>query len=221
MTEKEKKDLIEEFEKKLKINNNEFAKMKNTVSKAWMLLILVIAVIITYKISAKLHTEKKPDIDTAFVSAKLENISELATAELEYTGLVFYSEGSIPFITQTGFTMKYTANVKAGVDISEMDIQVTDKKVIVNIPKAKILSIQVDTDSIDFYDEMHSLFNWSDKYDVTQAISAAEEDAASKVGKYDLTDKADEQTKLVIEEILKDSIGERELVINLIESETK
>ena len=186
-----------------------------------MLLVLVIAVIITYNISAKLHSPKKADIDTAFVSAKLENISELATAELEYTGLIVYSEGKIPFITQTGFNMIYSASVKAGVDLAEMEIEVTKDKVIVNIPHAKILSIQVYNDSIEFYDEMHSLFNWSDKYDVKEAISAAEEDVAGKTQVYELTQKADEQTVEVIEGILSESIGERELVINFIESETK
>ena len=220
MTDKDKKELIEELEKKFKRNDNS-EKLKNTVTKAWMLLILVIAVIITYFISAKLHTKKKPDIDTAFVSAKLENISELATAELEYTGLIVYSEGKIPFITQTGFNMIYSASVKAGVDLSEMEIEVTKDKVIVSIPHAKILSIQVYNDSIEFYDEMHSLFNWSDKYDVKEAISAAEEDVAGKVQVYELMDKADEQTKEVIEGILSESIGDRELEINFIEENTK
>lgn len=220
MTDQDKKELVAEFEKKFKKSESS-EKMKNTVNKAWMLLILVIAVIITYYISAKLHTPKKADIDTAFVSAKLENISELATAELEYTGLIVYSEGKIPFITQTGFNMIYTASVKAGVDLSEMQIDVTKDKVIVRLPHAKILSVQIYNDSIEFYDEMHSLFNWSDKYDVKEAISAAEEDVSGKVERFELTDKADEQTKAVIESILKDSIGERELVINFIESETK
>ena len=220
MTDKDKKELIEELEKKFKKNDSS-EKMKNTVNKAWMLLVLVIAVIITYNISAKLHSPKKADIDTAFVSAKLENISELATAELEYTGLIVYSEGKIPFITQTGFNMIYSASVKAGVDLAEMEIEVTKDKVIVNIPHAKILSIQVYNDSIEFYEEMHSLFNWSDKYDVKEAISAAEEDVAGKTQVYELTQKADEQTVEVIEGILSESIGERELVINFIESETK
>lgn len=220
MTEKDKKELLEELEKKFKKSDNS-EKMKNTVNKAWMLLILVIAVIITYNISAKLHTPKKADIDTAFVSAKLENISELATAELEYTGLLVYSEGKIPFITQTGFNMIYSASVKAGVDLSEMQIEVTKDKVTVSIPHAKILSVQVYSDSIEFYDEMHSLFNWSDKYDVKEAISAAEEDVAGKAQVYALMEKADEQTKEVIEGILSESIGERELVIEFIESENK
>ncbi len=220
MTDKDKKDLINELEKKFKKSDNS-EKMKNTVNKAWMLLVLVIAVIITYNISAKLHTKKKPDIDTAFISAKLENISELATAELEYTGLISYSEGKIPFITQTGFTMIYTAGVKAGVDLSKMDIVVTKDKVTVTLPRAEVLSIQVYTDSIDFYDEMHSLFNWSDKYDVTEAIKAAEDDVSGKVERFELIDKAEEQTRTVIESILKDSIGKRELIINFVEPETK
>ncbi|MBQ9233704.1 MAG: DUF4230 domain-containing protein [Lachnospiraceae bacterium] len=220
MTEKEKKEFMKELEKKINKNDSS-EKMKNVVNKAWMLLILVIAVIITYNISAKLHTPKKAKIDEAFISAKLENISELATAELEYTGIIVYSQGNIPFITQTGFNMIYTAGVKAGIDLSEMEIEVTNDKVIVNIPHAKILSVQVYTDSIEFYDELHSIFNWSDKYDIKDAILAAEEDVAGKVQVYELMEKADEQTKAVIEDILKESIGDKTLEINYIEERTK
>ena len=220
MTEKEKKELVKEIGKAER-SAAELAKLKAILLTVIITVVVILTAVISFKISAKLHTKKEPDIDTAFVSAKLEHISELATEELVYTGILMYSDGSIPFITQTGFSMLYTADVKAGVDLSEMTIEVTDTQVLINIPHSKILSLNVDTDSIHFYDEMHALFNWSQKYDVTEAISAAEADAKDKVKSYELLEKADEQAELAISEILKDSIGDRELVITYIEDMSK
>ena len=216
MTDKEKKELVKEIGKTER-NAAELAKLKTILLTVIITLVIIITAVISYKISAKLHTPKEPDIDTAFISAKLENISELATEELVYTGILMYSDGDIPFITQTGFSMIYTADIKAGIDLSEMEIEVSDTQVIVNIPHSKILSISVDNDSIDFYDEMHALFNWSEKYDVTEALSAAEDDVRDKSSSFELMDKADEQAVIVITKILEDSIGDRELIINFIE----
>ena len=220
MTEEEKKDLLKEISKTQK-DAADMAKLKHTLFTVIMTVVVILTAVISYKISAKLHTKKEPDIDIAFVNAKLENISELATEELVYTGILMYSDGTIPFITQTGFSMLYTADVKAGVDLSQMDIDVTDTQVLISIPHAKILSINVDPDSIHFYDEMHALFNWSQKYDVTEALTAAESDVKDKVVSYDLITKAEEQAEIAITDILEGTIGERELVISYIEDMTQ
>ena len=213
MTDKERKELIRDIGKKQR-SEEEWVRFRHTFLTVVVTLLIVLTAVISYKISAKIHSKGEPDIDVAFVSAKLQDISELSTAELEYTGLLTYSDGKIPFITQTGFSMIYTADVKAGVDLADMTIDVTEKQVIVNLPKTKVFTVYVDTDSIDFYDEKHALFNWGSKYDVTEAISAAEEDVKQKVDTYELMAKADEQAKLVIEQILEGSIGDRELVVN-------
>jgi len=54
------------------------------------------------------------EVTIEYISKKLENISELATAEMVYNNLYTVSEGKIPFITKKGFSMVYTATVKAG-----------------------------------------------------------------------------------------------------------
>ena len=76
----------------------------------------------------------KPTVDIAFVSSKLEDAAELTTQKLYYSGLVTVKEGSIPFITQKGFSMTYTAVVTAGIkDLSQAKITVDDAAKAVNV----------------------------------------------------------------------------------------
>lgn len=47
------------------------------------------------------------EITIDYVSKKLENISELSTAEMTYNGLFTVTEGNIPLITKKGFYYLY------------------------------------------------------------------------------------------------------------------
>ncbi len=155
----------------------------------------------------------EPKITTDYITGKLEVASELTTAELTYTGLVKFEDGSIPFLTKKGFTMKYTATVKAGIDFSKIEVDVNSKTVVVTIPETEIQSVNVDSNSIDFYDESHALFNWSSKDDVTTAIQAAENDVSQNADTESLKTKSSEQTEKLVRGLLEDVIGDRELVI--------
>ena len=157
--------------------------------------------------------KKEPKITTEYITGKLEVASELTTAELTYTGLVRYEDGSIPWLTKKGFTMKYTATVKAGIDVSKIEVDVTSKNVIVKLPDTELLSVNVDSNSINFYDQSYALFNWSDKEDVTTAIQAAENDVAANANVDELKAKSEEQTEKLLRGLLEDVIGDRELII--------
>ncbi len=155
--------------------------------------------------------EQKVTIE--YISQKLENISELATAEMTYNNLYTVQEGKIPFITKKGFSMVYTATIKAGIDTSLLGIDVTDDEVKVILPESEIQTPHVDPDSIQFYDEKKALFNKDEKTDITQAISAAEDDAEKKADKDGLLERASEEAEYIIKGILEGSIGDKKLVV--------
>lgn len=178
-----------------------------------MMLLLLAAGILGFHISNTLHEKKQPEITTAYISGKINNISELTTTQLDYNGLIVLTDGDIPFLTQKGFSMRYTATIRAGIDISKMKIHITEEKVTVSIPDAQIQSVNVNSDSVVFYDEKHALFNWTDKEDIVNALSLAKEDATNGIDADELTQKAKEQTKTILKSILADSIGGRELVL--------
>lgn len=89
----------------------------------------------------------------------------------------------------------------------------TDEKIIVTLPAAEIQMSWVDPDSIQFYDEKHALFNWSEKTDVTQAISAAEKDVIENADRDHLLDRASRQAELVVYGILEGTSGDRKIVV--------
>lgn len=179
----------------------------------FIVVVILFGVFAGFKAGRMVYKDTQPEITTAYISGKINGVSELTTAEMLYSGLVIYSEGEIPLLTQKGFSMRYTANIRAGIDFSEISIKVTDSKVVVKVPEAKVQSIDVDPDSIEFYDERYALFNWTDKRDVVDAISISKEDATAHANVEELIKKAYVQTGTVIKNILEGSVGDRELVI--------
>ena len=147
------------------------------------------------------------------MSGKLEAVSELTTARLTYTGLIKYSEGKIPFLTQNSFSMIYTAKVRAGVDLAQAGIEIGEAQVVITLPECEVQSIDIDEQSIEFYDEHWALFNRTEKEDVIDTISAAKEDVRQNTDLESLLESAGQQTRQLIKGLLEDEIGERELVI--------
>lgn len=153
------------------------------------------------------------DVTIEEVNRKLDGLGELSTAQMTYTGIYKVVEGSIPFITQKGFSMVYTARVKSGIDISELQVDVSDKKITIKIPDPEIQTIKIEPSSIQFYDEKHALFNKDEKNDVTEALQIAESDVKGKTDLADLLELTEERAELLVRNLLSDIIGDKELVI--------
>lgn len=142
-------------------------------------------------------------LDTTSVSERLEECQDLVTAKLDYRGLVRYEEGDIDFINKKAFTMIYDAQVSAGVDLSQAKVTVSGREVQVTLPAATVKSIEIDPDSLEFYDEKFALFNWQDRADTAEALKLAQKDAEAKVDESDLISTASKQAKTVVETLLK------------------
>lgn len=183
------------------------------IGMAAVIFMVLLVAFIGFKIGGIFYKNKQPEITAAYISERIESVSELTTAELAYSGLVIYSEGDIPLITKKGFSMRYDANIRAGIDFSKIKTNVTEDKVIIDVPEVEVQSVDVDAGSIEFYDERYALFNWTQKEDVIDAISIAKEDASSHANIAELMKKAGEQTEIIIKSVLSSHIGDKELVI--------
>lgn len=179
------------------------------------IIILVVAFVLGMRTNQWLNdlTEKE-EITTDYVSGKLEDVGELTTQKLSYTGMVTLTKGEIPLITKNGFTMKYTAIMRAGMKTSEFGIDIKEKSVVVSIPHAEILDVKVDSESINFYDETFSLLNRYGKEGTAEAITKAEEDVLEKADSSELLKKADEHAEELIQKILDGAVGDREIVVS-------
>ena len=172
--------------------------------------IVVIAAAVVF-VANRFAPKSETQITSSFISDKLEMVSELTTAKLTYNGLVYYSDGSIPLLTQKSFTMTYRAEVRAGVDLSQADIKITDKEVQLTLPAVRILDTVVDSD------EKAALLNWGKKTDVLDGMTAAQKDVEEKADFDSLKAEARTQTKQLLTGLFAGAIGERELVVKFAE----
>lgn len=156
---------------------------------------------------------ERKKLTNTIVSKRLEGISELCTAQMKYTGLITVSEGTIPFITKKGFSMAYSAEVKAGIDMRNLMIEVTDDKVVIQYPAAEIVTLHVLPESLKFYDEKKALLNKDSKSDVSEAIVEAEKDLKENSDMDDLLALASGRAELVFNSLLSDLLDGRELVL--------
>lgn len=179
-----------------------------------ILIAIIIGLLITIKvIVSKKDNVEEPQLTSTTINQQLSACSKLTTAELTYNGLIHFSEGDIPIINQNSFSMIYTATAKAGIDISNAETTVTDTDIIIILPQCEILEINVDSDSLEFYDEKTSIFNRSEKTDVVTALKYAEEDVKQKADLDSLMEKARSQTELIINGIIEPIAQDRNIII--------
>ena len=158
--------------------------------------------------------KEKREISTDYISGKLEDVGELTTQKLTYTGYITLSKGKIPFINKNGFSMKYTATMRAGMEFAEFDIKVSENNVVVKIPHAEVLDVKVESETIEFYDEKFSLFNKYGKEGIAEAITLAEKDVLENAEYSELLERADEYAEELIHQILDGAVGDREVVVS-------
>lgn len=108
--------------------------------------------------------ETAPQLDAVVLESQLSSISELASVTYSYTNMSqFTSSGDfygvkIPFTTKS-FILTYDGDIKAGIDLTGVQVDVQGDAVTVTLPKAAILSHEIDENSVEVFDEKTSIFN--------------------------------------------------------------
>ena len=181
----------------------------------WLIAIVVVLSVLVGMLIMRLLTKKKQteEISTSVIEAKLSECSDLTTCRLEYVDLVKYSSGTIPFMTKKSFTMIYKANIRAGIDLSLAKAHVYPHKVVVSLPQTEIQSMEIDTDSLRFYDEHFALFNWTEKEDIATAMRLAKEDVEKNADLDTLAKQARQQAEIVVKQLVKQIAKDKEVVV--------
>lgn len=167
-----------------------------------MAVVCVVALIMVGILSVKLlDAKKEPIVTTSAITEQLKNMSDLTTSQLQYRGIVRYEEGNIAFINKKSYTMLYDASVKAGIDMDKVSVGIEGKTIKVQLPKAVVQDVVIDSDTIEFYDEKNSLFNWENKQDTVTALQLAKEDAEQRIDETKLLEQAQAQAESLIESL--------------------
>ena len=129
-----------------------------------MICLAIILICITI-IAGMLVQTRKNKVESRTVAFGLRDIGELVTQAGYFTNVQKNNKDqklfgvSVPFTTSQ-YIYSYDGIVKAGLDFSELEIQVDDanKIVTVTMPEVKIFDISIDNDSLKIYDESQSIF---------------------------------------------------------------
>ena len=145
--------------------------------------------------------DSKPTLTNTVVAKQLEKIQDLTTAKETDFGFEKYEDGGIALVTKKSFTMFYSYEARAGIDLGKADIDVNDdtKTISITLPAPTIQSVSVNPDTLQFFDQKSSLLNSSEVGDAATALQDAKKSAEKKLNKGELLTTANEQAKDVIE----------------------
>lgn len=176
-----------------------------------------------------IYEEASREVDIRLINAEIQDIGELATVEYLYTDASKFEDPAeifgkdIPFFfTTKSFIAKWDGDIKAGVDISKVTAEVNEssKEIVVHIPKAQILSHQIDDESIETLDEKNGLFNKIKVEDVREFDAISKEAMEQRAIENGILDKAFENAKEIIEKLINtDVVKEQEYTITFQEIE--
>lgn len=105
-----------------------------------------------------------PQLDAVVLEGRLTDIRELAATTYSYTNMAQFESSNdfygmkVPFTTKS-FILTYDGVIKAGIDLSRANVEVSGSSVIVTLPEAEILSHEIDETSVEVFDEKTSIFN--------------------------------------------------------------
>ena len=118
---------------------------------------------------------------------ELRNIGELATQSGYYTNVQVIKSSRQLFgvdipLTQSQFIFSYDGVVKAGVDFADIGIEVqeAEHRVTVTLPEVKVLSNEIDLDSLEIYDESNNIFHPLDIDDINISLIEMQEESEQK-----------------------------------------
>ena len=155
-------------------------------------------------------TDTEKTITGDIIQSSLTDIGELATEEYYYTGVESFDSSKsfqgfeLPFTT-TRFIFSYDGVIKAGIDFTGIKVEKDDLKklVTVTLPKAEILSSEIDEDSFRLYDEKQSIFNPLHVTDVNDTIRDLKAKAEADAEKKGVLKRADKNAQVLIKQFLK------------------
>ncbi len=144
---------------------------------------------------------------------KLTEIKELATVTYTYTNMAQFESNKefygmkLPFTTKK-FILSYDGEIKAGIDLSNAEISLIGKKVTITLPNAKILSHEIDEESIKIFDESKSIFNPFSIKDYNSFRSDQKIEMEKRAESRGLLVEAREKSKETVKSLLRATLSE-------------
>ena len=187
-------------EKKIHINQT----LKNIIA------IVIIALVFFFVGKLWPSGEEPTKMTSDLLSQQIQNISELAVVEYNYTNIVKFENQAtfygwkVPFTTKS-FIISYDGKIKVGIDMSLVEVKIKGKNISVSVPEAKILSHEIDEKSIEIFDETKNIFNQISITDYNQFAIDQKDKMETSVKEKGIIKESQEKTEKVITSFIKSS----------------
>ena len=153
--------------------------------------------------------EAEPVITGDLLGEHLRSAQELVTVAYYYTSMgrfenqVDFYGWKVPF-TAKSFIVSYDGVIKAGVDLSQVQVEVDEirQAVTVRLPGSRILSHEIPEDSIEVFDESDNLFNRITIEDYTGFTLDQKKAMEQRAEDNGLLTSADEKARTAVESLL-------------------
>lgn len=151
--------------------------------------------------------QELPELSAVVVQNQLQRVSQLATARYGYTNMGQFEQSNdfygvkIPFTTKR-FIVSYEGSILAGVDLAAAKVELESGRLAVTLPAAEILSHEIDEDSLEIFDETKNIFNPITLEDYNGFQHDQKGKMEEKAADGGLLTQAEEQAKLVAEQVL-------------------
>lgn len=129
-----------------------------------IIFILFFCYLLYFFISSFNKEEATPVITSSLISSRIENTPDISSVKYMYTNFgKFENSGefkgvTIPF-SQKSFIISYDGIIQAGISVDDIKVDVSENKIHIDLPAAKILSHEIKEDSIEVFDETKNVFN--------------------------------------------------------------
>lgn len=151
----------------------------------------------------------EPVITSDLLGERLRSAQELVSVAYYYTNMGRFENQmdfygwKVPFTTKS-FIVSYDGTIKAGVDLSRVQVEVDEAAmaVTVRLPDSEILSHEIPEDSIEVFDESDNLFNRITIEDYTGFTLEQKKVMEQRAEENGLLTSADEKARTAVESLL-------------------
>lgn len=126
--------------------------------------LLLVAALIFFAGTRFASTSGEPTITSTALTQQLQEVNDLATMQYNYSKVGKFENSltlngwDIP-LTKKSFLLTYSGQLKAGINMEKIQVEVKDNKITVLLPEVQVLSNVIDEKSIEVYDESKNIFN--------------------------------------------------------------
>ena len=173
---------------------------------------LIVAAIVALSglfIVKNMKVEEDDKITSDIVESSLKEAKELTTLKYHYKNVASFESSqqfqglTLPFTTKS-FLYTYEGDINAGVDLDQASASVDETKKVINVklPDSKILSHDIDENSVMIFDEKKSVFNPLKLEDYTSFRKEEESKVEKEAIDKGLLKEANKQTEKAVKDIL-------------------